>query len=191
MPDICDGHSVGVLLRDTSRRLARTFLIDRPDHEGKAPVAGHVYDAHTSPESAARAELQEEIGLKLTGPLVTKLGGSGLWLPNRCYSPNPHASRGHTWFIYAVDYSDTTGEMAYAPGEVDGGAWYIENELGDLVAVTADWATGKLSDAAWKNDPGMEPPWCLIAHEMDWITLTPRQVAAIREVCATHPADRL
>lgn len=127
----CCGSSVGALAR---RRTAdgaawEYLLIGRAWWPiGWAPVAGHVYDAHTDVLAALAAELDEEAGLRLVASSLlfeVRLG-------NLCQAP-PALVPGHHWWVYAVE---VTGDLAPDMAETTGARWVHETELQRMADVT-------------------------------------------------------
>jgi ADP-ribose pyrophosphatase YjhB (NUDIX family) len=100
----CCGTSVGVIITDSSDRLLMVTRGWWP--KGTAPVAGHVRDSHTSVAAALVAEVQEEVGLTVTGDRL-------LW-------------EGHL----------PKGQVVAAPGETKGAAWYDPDQVHAMAETT-------------------------------------------------------
>ncbi len=158
MPQRCCGTSVGVLIQDEQ---SRVLMIERGWWPlGIAPVAGHVYDAHTDAAQALVAEVREEVGLQVTGAKL-------LWeghLPNRCASL-PADPPGHYWWVYRAS---ATGTLTPAAGETKGAAWYTLDQLNHLAARTLEHARGATTTEEFAAKPGLEAVWCeLLARVVD------------------------
>ncbi|NYI99290.1 8-oxo-dGTP pyrophosphatase MutT (NUDIX family) [Streptomonospora nanhaiensis] len=179
MPDRCCGTSIGVLIIDLQGRL---LMIERGWYPiGIAPVAGHIADAHTSPEEALLAEVREEVGLTVTSHAMVWSG----WLPNLC-AGRPAALPGHRW---VVGRAAVTGELAPDPTETRGAAWYTRQAVGALAARTLDYARGGLTDAEFAARPGLEPVWLELLHVTRRLplTLSPHELALVRRLYTTPP----
>jgi hypothetical protein len=68
----CDNTSVGIVITDHQ---SRYLMFDRATFPpGTAPAAGHI-DDHGTAEDAARAEVEEELGLTVTGLTTSPAAG--------------------------------------------------------------------------------------------------------------------
>lgn len=153
----CDGHSVGVIVTDDHGRI---LIGDRADNTGAAPIAGHIYDAHSGPRSAAVDEVREEAGLTVTR--LTYLTGG--WRANRCRRGAGPDGPGHTWYLYRAH---AAGELQVDPGSYRNMRWAGVTELRTLAARTVDYARGQVPPAEWAAAPGIEPVWVLWLHQAD------------------------
>lgn len=171
----CDGASVGVLVLDAQDRV---LVGTRADGAGIAPIAGHVFDAHASYQDAARAEVWEETGMRVTG--LTHIGGGHR--RNRCRRGDGPNGPGHTWKIYRAT---ATGTPHSADGSMLGLHWATRGELAELAARTVARALGRLTDADWREAPGLEPVWCHWVVLATLIDMNPDDLAAIDELVGT------
>ncbi|MEV7012007.1 NUDIX domain-containing protein [Streptosporangium sp. NPDC051022] len=179
---ICDGYSVGVLVRDDKDRY---LLIQRGTAPaGWAPVAGHV-DNHGTSEDTARQEVYEEVGLTVHGPLEQVTGG---WRPNRCRRVLPaDRQAGHYWFVYQVEADAVSGTLTPSARETRGAAWLGVGELQHLADRAVAYAHGAVSDAEWAADPGLEPVWAEWLVEAGIVTVSGDDLARLDELAARSP----
>ena len=159
----CCGTSIGVIIENERHHL---LLVTRgwwP--KGTAPVAGHVKDEHTNVAAALVAEVEEEVGLAVTG--------SGLlWeghLPNLCASL-PHLPRpGHYWHL-AIAMAE--GRIVPAEGETKGARFYSPVEVNALAHATLDhYRNG--GHPAGQPDDSLEAVWLRLlwqAGRLSWLT---------------------
>lgn len=175
----CDGASVGVILER-----AGCYLIgQRADGQGVAPVAGHVYDAHTGYEDAAVAEVREELGLTVTHLEPVTTG----WRDNRCKrGTGPSGRYGHAWAVYRAD---VTGSMHVDPGSYSDVWAAYPDELAALAARTVAMARGELDARAWAEQPGLEPVWVLWLARADAIQPTAHDLADVERLVRTGLPD--
>lgn len=99
----CDNTSVGIVITDHQ---GRYLMFDRATFPpGTAPAAGHI-DDHGTAEDAGRAEVEEELGLTVTG-LTHVTGG---WRDNPCRRLPGARSTGHRheWTVYRAT---VTGDL--------------------------------------------------------------------------------
>ncbi|CNF62615.1 NUDIX domain [Mycobacterium tuberculosis] len=153
----CDGHSVGVIVTDDH---GQVLIGDRADGAGAAPVAGHVYDAHSGPRSAAVDEVREEMGLTVTRLTFITSG----WRANRCRRGDGPDGPGHTWYLYRAR---AAGQMQVDPDSYRNVRWAGIHELRALAARTVDYVRGQVPEAEWAAEPGIEPVWLLWLHRHD------------------------
>ncbi|WP_017578583.1 NUDIX hydrolase [Nocardiopsis kunsanensis] len=159
----CCGTSIGVIITDEQDRL---LMITRgwwP--KGTAPVAGHVKDEHTNVAAALVAEVEEEVGLAVTGSALVWEGH----LPNLCASL-PHLPRpGHYWHLATAT---AEGEIVAAEGETKGAAFYDRDEVDFLAKATLEhYRSG--GTAAGQPDASLEAVWLRLLFEADrlpWLT---------------------
>lgn len=142
---ICDHKSVGMLIWNGDRLL----LIERrkPPY-GFAPPAGHI-DDHGSFEKAAKAEVKEEVGLKVTDVELTTEGRK----ENACRREN---GAWHYWKIFNVKVE---GQIMPSSNEVKQCRWFTKEQLRELSEKTKEYLSGKLSEDTWQESPGLEPVW--------------------------------
>lgn len=183
MPKTCCGTSVGVLVFDAEAE--RLLMITRGTAPaGVAPVAGHALDEHASYQDAARAEVHEEVGLKVTNLTGLAVGG---FHPGRCRRI-PRNGGGHDWEIYSASVS---GDLAPSQREVAAVAWYSRREVQALAERTAAYANGAVSEQDWLDVPGLEPVWCDWLAQLGWVRLPEADLDRIRRVAATPPVANL
>lgn len=151
---VCDLRSVGVIVTDPDGLF---LMFERATFPiGIAPPAGHV-DDHATPADAARAEVLEEVGLK-----VVKLEQllPEVWRPNRCRRDLPPEAKpddaGHWWTIFGAR---VTGELAPSARETRGARWYHPHEVNGLMYRTMTYASDGMTHAEWTARPGIEPVW--------------------------------
>jgi 8-oxo-dGTP pyrophosphatase MutT (NUDIX family) len=166
----CDHAAVGVLISSPAGLLV--FERVRPP-AGIAPVAGHV-DQHGGPEQAARAEVGEEVGLTVTSllPLTTA------WRPNRCRRPATDRV-GHYWSVYRAEVS---GQIRPSAQEVRVPRWLHQDQLQQHALRTAAYAEGRLSEAQFAAEPGLEPMWVRFLHELELVRLPDDALSLIDKV---------
>ena len=175
MPAACDNACVGVRIRRPGRPDEELVIWRATDPPGVAPVAGHL-DDHGSPETAARNEVEEESGLHVVR--LTQVDGG--WLDNQCRrAPGPRGI-GHHWSIFEADVE---GDLKPSPREVGKAAWVRQQDLQGLVLRTAAYAHGRLTDADFRADPGLEPVWAWWLTRLNAIELAEPDLHAIMRVC--------
>jgi 8-oxo-dGTP pyrophosphatase MutT (NUDIX family) len=166
----CDHASVGVLITSPDGLLV--FQRTTPP-VGIAPVAGHV-DQHGGPEQAARMEVNEEVGLKVTS-LHLMLG---TWRPNRCRRQTSGLV-GHHWWIYGAH---TSGTIRPSAREVRAPRWISTHQLRQLAHRTAAYAEGRIDQDEFTARPGVEPVWVRFLHELRLVTLTEDSLSLIDKI---------
>jgi 8-oxo-dGTP pyrophosphatase MutT (NUDIX family) len=141
----CDHTSVGLLVwRD-----GRLLLIERKRPPfGFAAPAGHV-DDHGSFEDAARAELDEEVGLDSKKLTLIREGRKN----NKCRRPE---GDWHFWRIYTPETSGTLRPSLY---ETKSFLWADNRMLRELAERTKQYISGDIEQEAWEQQPGLEPVW--------------------------------
>ncbi|WP_328792910.1 MULTISPECIES: NUDIX hydrolase [unclassified Streptomyces] len=155
----CDNTSVGIVITDHQGRF---LMFDRATFPpGTAPAAGHI-DDHGTAEDAARAEVEEELGLTVTG--LTHV--TGCWRGNPCRRLPGARGTGHDWTIYQAT---VTGGRTPSARETKNVRWITPDALQELADRTVAYAKGRITDAAFEAAPGIEPVW------MQWLA----DVAAI------------
>jgi ADP-ribose pyrophosphatase YjhB (NUDIX family) len=147
----CDHTSVGILVFQEEKLL----LIDRKRPPlGLAAPAGHV-DKHGDAddpeekqfEDAARAELEEEAGLRV---ISLKLIGEGR-KENPCRRPEG------TWHYWRIYLAEAEGELKPSTEETRGHVWCSKREMEELLSGESIMiSSGKLG--------GLERVW------LDWFT---------------------
>ncbi|MGI5208965.1 NUDIX hydrolase [Spirillospora sp. CA-108201] len=166
----CDGASVGVLVTDG---LDRVLIGTRADGAGQAPVAGHVWDAHSSYRDAAVAEVREETGLHVTA-LEYVCGG---YRPNRCRRGDGPNGPGHMWEVYRAT---ATGSPGSADGSMVGLRFATGSEIRALAAWTVQRALGRVDAGDWRTMPGLEPVWVRWMHETGYAVLGQDDLRAVQ-----------
>ncbi|MFC4507908.1 MULTISPECIES: NUDIX domain-containing protein [Streptomyces] len=163
----CDNTSVGIVITDHQ---GRYLMFDRATFpSGTAPAAGHI-DDHGTSEDAGRAEVEEELGLTVTG-LTHVTGG---WRDNPCRRLPGARSTGHRheWTVYRAT---VTGDVTPSAHETKNVRWITPDALQELADRTVAYAQGRITDAEFEAAPGIEPVW------MQWLA----NIAAIN----TSPDD--
>jgi ADP-ribose pyrophosphatase YjhB (NUDIX family) len=140
----CDHTSVGILVwRDGS-----LLLIERKKFPfGFAPPAGHC-DGDDF-ETAARRELEEEVGLKATSLRLVAEGKRN----NPCRRPEG------TWHHWKIYQAEAEGEVQRSLEETKQASWYSKKQIEDLARRTEQYLAGKISEEEWQKSPGIEPVW--------------------------------
>lgn len=160
----CCGTSIGVIITDPADRILMVTRGWWP--KGTAPVAGHVKDEHADVAGALVAEVREEVGLTVAGTPRTLWHGH---LPNLCASLPHEPVAGHVWEVVEAT---AEGEVAPAPGETKGAAWYTRAEVDALAEATlAHYRAGGV--AADQPDASLEAVWLRLFHEagrLPWLT---------------------
>ena len=176
MTKVCDNRSVGVLIQ----RGGMWLVFERATPPaGVAPVAGHV-DDHGSPEAAAVAEVSEEVGLTVVG-LELLLN---VTLPNVCRRPGGDH---HEWWVYRAG---VYGDVAASERETRNPRWVAGRDLQDLADWTVERAHGRMSEAEFEADPGLEPVWCWLLDRLGIVDLEPGDLDPILALAATPPRPR-
>ena len=124
----CSRESVGAVIEKDGEFL----LIDRVNvPHGWAGVAGHIEEGQTA-EEALRAEVSEEVGLKVT---LAKLGIDEMVPWNNCRRSN---EKGHYWHVFKVE---AEGQLKIEEEEVKGFGWFTAKEIRhlDLESVWRVW----------------------------------------------------
>ncbi|MGB9706462.1 MAG: NUDIX hydrolase [Microgenomates group bacterium] len=143
-PKGCNHTSVGMLVWQGDRLL----LIERKKFPfGFAPPAGHC-DGDDY-ESAAKRELEEEVGLK---PTRLKLVFEGR-------RENPCRRPGGTWHYWKIYQVEAEGEVKRSLEETKQTGWYLKEEIKNLAERTKRYLDGKISEEDWQKSPGIEPVW--------------------------------
>ncbi|MFI6603739.1 NUDIX domain-containing protein [Nonomuraea sp. NPDC050536] len=184
----CDNASVGILIADQQERWLMFTRATPP--WGIAPAAGHVFDDHcvrdphtgevaieASYRRAAEAEVAEELGLQVTALQPIADG----WRLNACRRLPGPAVTGHQWRIFRAQ---VTGDLVPSARETSNVRWFTRAELQDLAARTVLYAWGRITDAAFYADPGIEPVWCYWLVQAGLITMAEDDLEAIEEFLA-------
>ena len=142
----CDHTSVGLLVPRNDSLL----LIERARPPfGMAPPAGHV-DDDPSYEDAARRELLEEVGLRIS---ELELVGEGR-------RDNPCRRPGGTWHYWRIFRVQTAmGSVSPSPHETNQVFWAGPDQLQALAERTRAYLVGRMTDREWQEAPGLEPVW--------------------------------
>jgi 8-oxo-dGTP pyrophosphatase MutT (NUDIX family) len=179
MTKTCDHRSVGVIIRNTEGK--HLLLTRAKPPAGRAPVAGHV-DEHGTFNQAAVAEAWEEAGLSL-GELTLV---DNAVMANICRRPPSHETHdGHHWIVYETLVTDTS--TTFSADETRGGDWYAEAELQALADRTADYAAGRISEAEWQQDPGLEPVWVELLQVAGWISCSSEALQSAAALYSAPP----
>ncbi|MGW0578615.1 NUDIX domain-containing protein [Streptomyces sp. NPDC002920] len=162
----CDNTSVGIVITDHQ---GRYLMFDHATFpSGTAPAAGHI-DDHGTAEDAGRAEVEEELGLTVTG-LTHVTGG---WRDNPCRLPGARSTgHRHEWTVHRAT---VTGDVTPSAHETKNVRWITPDALQELADRTVAYAQGRITDAEFEAAPGIEPVW------MQWLA----NIAAIN----TSPDD--
>lgn len=180
MPKKCCTTSVGVLILSEDR--TEMLLIERATPPaGIAPVAGHALDEHASYEDAARKEVEEEIGLEVSG--LTLLRPCGFH-PGRCRRTG---SAGHDWRLYEATVNHT--DVSASAREVADVGWWSLEEIQRLAERTVDRAAGLIRPRDFELCPGLEPVWCHWLTELGYISLPAQERAWVRDLSAIPPLN--
>ncbi|MGI5247741.1 NUDIX hydrolase [Dactylosporangium sp. CA-139066] len=171
--DPCCRETVGVLIADEAGRLLM-FARQQPP-PGVAPVAGHVGE-HGDFESAARAEVAEEVGLTVVRLEELARGWRSTWCRR--------GSDGHMWRIYRAEVS---GTLQLKPDEAANAGWYGPAELQVLADLTVAHARGELLAAAFEVAPGLEPVWVSWLAELGHIIVPAADLAAVEALAQQAP----
>jgi 8-oxo-dGTP pyrophosphatase MutT (NUDIX family) len=169
----CCGEVVGVLIADGQGRLLM-FARQQPP-PGVAPVAGHVGE-HGGFEAAARAEVEEEVGLTVVRLDEVARGWRSTWCRR--------GSDGHMWRIYRAD---VTGEVVLKSDEAANAGWYIPGEVQLLADRTVAHAYGRLSAAEFATHPGLEPVWVSWLADLGHIVMPAADLAAVAALAQRAP----
>ncbi|MFD8316241.1 NUDIX hydrolase [Kitasatospora purpeofusca] len=163
----CDNTSVGVIITDHQ---GRYLMFDRATFPvGAAPAAGH-FDNHGGAQAAGRVEVEEELGLTVTS--LTRVTGG--WRDNPCRRRPGALGTGHNWTVYQAT---VTGDLTPSARETKNVRWIAPDALQELADRTIAYAQGRLTDAEFEAQPGVEPVW------MQWLA----DIAAIK----VSPAELL
>lgn len=193
--DTCDGESVGIIVEDAEGRI---LIADRTITPwGAAGPAGHA-EGHGLPapapgvpdqpahRAAAVGELAEEVGLEVDAADLELVAHA--WRANRCGRLLPAGmtaeNAGHWWNIYRV--RGWTGELSLAPDEVANARWCTPDQLQTLVDRTIAHAHGQVSEAQFRDRPGIEPVWVQWLRDGGYVRVATPDLEAI-EVLATTP----
>jgi ADP-ribose pyrophosphatase YjhB (NUDIX family) len=143
MSSMCDHKSVGMLVW----RSGRLLLIERAKYPKTYSIpAGHV-DDHGSFEDAARAELQEEVGLEARSLTLVGEGRK----ENRC---RREGGSWHEWRLYEVE---ADGEVSRSLDETKDARFASREEIRMLADRTEAYRSGQVTEAEWEAHPGLEP----------------------------------
>ncbi|MEV2278533.1 NUDIX domain-containing protein [Nocardiopsis sp. NPDC049922] len=178
----CCGTSVGARVRRRTTTGWEYLLIGRAWWPiGQAPVAGHVYDAHTDVIDALVAEMREESGLKVVSHTLLYEAH----LTNLCQSPPAEPTPGHHWWLYDVQ---ATGELTPDPEETTGARWVDATELQGLADVTVSHAlaAGHARDLPAQS---LEAVWVAHFAATGDITATPAALTAVERLYSTPPDE--
>ncbi|MCX4682167.1 NUDIX hydrolase [Streptomyces sp. NBC_01433] len=168
----CDNTSVGVVITD---RQGRYLMFDRATFPaGTAPAAGHI-DDHGSAEDAGRAEVEEELGLTVTG--LTRV--TGCWRDNPCRRRPGTRGTGHDWTVYRAT---VTGDLTPSARETKNVRWIAPDALQELADRTVAYAQGRVTDAEFEAVPGIEPVWMQWLATIAAIHVSPDQLLQVERL---------
>jgi hypothetical protein len=172
---VCDNASVGIIIKGHD---GRYLFFDRKTFPpGTASAAGHVFDEHSGYRDAAAAEVNEELGL--TVETLTLLSGG--WRGNKCRRrPGPRGV-GHQWEIYLAEVS---GELNPSTRKTKNVRWLTQSQLQKLTDRTVAYADGRVTDAQFTAQPGIEPVWVQWLADAGLITASPEALAKIDVVAS-------
>ncbi len=115
---------------------------------GFAPPAGHV-DRDYSFETAAKRELQEEVGLTTESMKLLTEGRKD----------NPCRREGGNWHYWKIYKINAVGEIKRSTEETKQANWFDNGQLRILAQKTQKYLTGNTPESDWIKDPGLEPVW--------------------------------
>lgn len=176
----CCGSSVGARVRRHTPSGWEYLLIGRAWWPiGQAPVAGHVYDAHTDVIDALIAEMREEVGLTVVSHRLLH----EVRMTNLCQSPPAVPIPGHHWWLYDVQ---ATGELAPALEETTGARWVGDSELQYLADITI---THALTGGHARDLPheALEAVWVAHFATTGDISASSTALTAVERLYATEP----
>ncbi|MEU6405271.1 NUDIX hydrolase [Streptomyces sp. NPDC046985] len=167
----CDNTSVGIVITDQGRYL----MFDRATFPpGTAPAAGHV-DDHGTAEDAARAEVEEELGLTVTG--LTQV--TGCWRDNRCRRFPSARGTGHDWTVYQATVA---GDLTPSARETKNVRWIAPDALRELADRTVAYVQGRITDAEFEAAPGIEPVWMQWLADIAAIHISPDDLLLVDQL---------
>ncbi|WP_019060026.1 NUDIX hydrolase [Streptomyces prunicolor] len=181
---VCDNSSVGIVITDEH---GRYLMFDRNTFPpGTASAAGHI-DEHGTAEDAARAEVEEELGLTITG--LTHV--TGWWRNNRCRRLPGARGVGHDWTVYQAT---VTGDLTPSARETKNVRWLTPDALQALANRTAAYAQGHLTEAEFTASPGIEPVWMQWLANLGAIHVSPYELRQVQLLAsgmsvAPHPSQ--
>lgn len=144
MPKVCDHKCSGMLVWKNEKLL----LIERKRFPlAFAPPAGHC-DGDDFVETAKK-ELLEEVGLEIYEMKLLIEGRK----ENHCRRED---GIWHYWQIFEVK---AKGDVVGSQEETKQTKWADKNELRNLAARTEEFQAGKISQADWDKNPGLEEVW--------------------------------
>lgn len=143
--ETCNHTSVGMLVW---RDKALLLIERRKPPYGFAPPAGHV-DEGESYETAAKRELQEEVGLETQDMRLLVEGRK----ENACRRPD---GSWHHWKIYEAI---TSGEVQHSLSETKQAAFVSSDDLALLANRTKRYLLQEIEEEEWQASPGLEPVW--------------------------------
>lgn len=178
----CCGTSVGARVRRRTTTGWEYLLIGRAWWPvGQAPVAGHVYDAHTDVIDALVAEMREEVGLTVISyELLHEVR-----LTNLCQSLPAQPTPGHYWWLYDVE---AAGDLSPDPEETTGARWVSAAELQRLADITVFHALAG-RPARTLPPEALEAVWVTHFAATGDITVTPAALASVERLYATAPDE--
>ncbi|HSX29003.1 MAG TPA: NUDIX hydrolase [Candidatus Saccharimonadales bacterium] len=158
---VCDNRSVGVIISNSGGKIA---LLKRAKFPIRmAPPAGH-NDDHGSPEQTAIDEVEEEIGLVIEPSDLIPTAIAERRMNNKC---RREGGDHHVWWVYEVD--QFLGDIDPDPEETQGAAWYSKKQLQRFADRTKAYKAGKIPEAEWEQNPGLEDVWIDFMRELGYI----------------------
>lgn len=144
LPKTCDHASVGMLVwRDEKLLLIQKM---RFPFAFAAP-AGHCDGLDF--ETAARTELEEEVGLSTAAIKIVIEGRK----------ENPCRREDGSWHYWKIYQIEAVGEVQRSESETQQYVWAGKEQLQELSQKTEKYMDGKISEEEWLKNPGLEPVW--------------------------------
>ncbi len=163
MEKYCDNLSVGVILTNDNDELA---LLTRGKFPiGIAPPAGHV-DTHGSLEQAAIDEVREELGVMLAIEGLRRTAIADRRVDNVC---RREGGDHHVWTVYEA-HVEAAVQLMPDPEETKGAKWYKPEVVRALAERTRQYQLGNIDEAAWSDQPGIEPIWVDFMQETGYLS---------------------
>jgi len=161
LPEYCDNKSVGVIIENEDGAIA---LLQRARFPvGIAPPAGHI-DAHGSPEEAAVAEVGEELGIVVAIEGLRKTIIEGRRIDNLCRRVGGDH---HEWWVFEAN--EPKSELKPSPDETKSAGWHDRTRLQELAKRTRAFRAGRIPEAEWEADPGLEELWLDFFVELGYV----------------------
>ncbi|MEV7969501.1 hypothetical protein AB0O34_26485 [Sphaerisporangium sp. NPDC088356] len=97
---------------------------------------------------------------------------------NRCRRPAT-SEVGHRWWVYQAEAS---GPLRASAREVRAPRWIHPGQLQQYAQRTAAHADGRLSEHEFAQEPGLEPVWVRLLHDLQLVTMSGDALAWIDTV---------